>query len=137
MSSVNKVIIIGNLGRDPEIRRTEGGSAITNLNIATTEKWKNKDGDQQEHTEWHRVVLFGRTAEVAAEYLKKGGSAYVEGRLRTRKWVDKDAVEKYTTEIIGDTIQFLGGAGGEKQAGRPSQAAKPAKQQSFDDDIPF
>jgi single-strand DNA-binding protein len=115
MASVNKVILIGNLGRDPETRYTTGGDAITNLNIATSETWKDKSGEKQEKTEWHRVVLFGRQAEVAGEYLKKGRSVYIEGRLQTRKYTDKDGVEKYSTEIVGDRMQLLGsreGAGG-------------------------
>jgi single-strand DNA-binding protein len=108
MASVNKVILIGNLGRDPETRYTTGGDAITNLNIATSEQWKDKSGEKQEKTEWHRVVLFGRQAEIAGEYLKKGRSVYIEGRLQTRKYTDKDGVEKYSTEIVGDRMQLLG-----------------------------
>ena len=108
MASVNKVILLGNLGRDPETRYTTGGDAVTNLNIATSEQWKDKSGEKQERTEWHRVVLFGRQAEVAGEYLKKGRSVYIEGRLQTRKYTDKDGVEKYSTEIVGDRMQLLG-----------------------------
>jgi single-strand DNA-binding protein len=108
MASVNKVILIGNLGRDPETRYTTGGDAIANLNIATSEQWKDKSGEKQEKTEWHRVVLFGRQAEIAGEYLKKGRSVYIEGRLQTRKYTDKDGVEKYSTEIVGDRMQLLG-----------------------------
>lgn len=110
MASVNKVILLGNLGRDPETRYTTGGDAVTNLNIATSEQWKDKSGEKQERTEWHRVVLFGRQAEIAAEYLKKGRSVYIEGRLQTRKYTDKDGVEKYSTEIVGDRMQLIGGA---------------------------
>ncbi len=110
MASVNKVILLGNLGRDPETRYTTDGSAVANLSIATSEQWKDKGGEKQERTEWHRVVLFGRTAEVAGEYLKKGRSVYIEGRLQTRKYTDKDGVEKYSTEIIGDRMQLIGGA---------------------------
>ena len=110
MASVNKVILLGNLGRDPETRYTTGGDAVTNLNIATSEQWKDKSGEKQERTEWHRVVLFGRQAEVAGEYLKKGRSVYIEGRLQTRKYTDKDGVEKYSTEIVGDRMQLIGGA---------------------------
>ncbi|HMA31827.1 MAG TPA: single-stranded DNA-binding protein [Casimicrobiaceae bacterium] len=110
MASVNKVILLGNLGRDPETRYTTDGGAVTTLNIATSEQWKDKSGEKQERTEWHRVVLFGRTAEVAGEYLKKGRSVYVEGRLQTRKYTDKDGVEKYSTEIVGDRMQLIGGA---------------------------
>ncbi len=110
MASVNKVILLGNLGRDPETRYTTGGDAVTNLNIATSEQWKDKSGEKQERTEWHRVVLFGRQAEIAGEYLKKGRSVYIEGRLQTRKYTDKDGVEKYSTEIVGDRMQLIGGA---------------------------
>ncbi len=110
MASVNKVILLGNLGRDPETRYTTGGDAVTNLNIATSENWKDKNGEKQERTEWHRVVLFGRQAEVAGEYLKKGRSVYIEGRLQTRKYTDKDGVEKYSTEIVGDRMQLIGGS---------------------------
>jgi len=119
MASVNKVILLGNLGRDPETRYTTGGDAVTNLRIATTETWKDKSGEKQEKTEWHSVVLFGRQAEIAGEYLKKGRSVYIEGRLQTRKYTDKEGVEKYSTEIVGDRMQLLGsgrdaggGAGG-------------------------
>jgi single-strand DNA-binding protein len=110
MASVNKVILLGNLGRDPETRYTTGGDAVTNLNIATSETWKDKAGEKQEKTEWHRVVLFGRQAEIAGEYLKKGRSVYIEGRLQTRKYTDKDGVEKFATEIVGDRMQLLGSA---------------------------
>ena len=122
MASVNKVILLGNLGRDPETRYTTGGDAVTNLNIATSEQWKDKSGEKQERTEWHRVVLFGRQAEVAGEYLKKGRSVYIEGRLQTRKYTDKDGVEKYSTEIVADRMQLIGGAregGGEADFGAP------------------
>jgi single-strand DNA-binding protein len=115
MASVNKVILIGNLGRDPETRYTTGGDAVTTLNIATSEQWKDKNGEKQERTEWHRVVLFGRQAEIAGEYLKKGRSVYIEGRLQTRKYTDKEGVEKYATEVVGDRMQLLGsreGGGG-------------------------
>ena len=110
MASVNKVILLGNLGRDPETRYTTGGDAVCNLNIATSEQWKDKSGEKQEKTEWHRVVLFGRQAEIAGEYLKKGRSVYIEGRLQTRKYTDKEGVEKYSTEIVGDRMQLIGGA---------------------------
>ena len=166
MASVNKVILIGNLGRDPETRYTTGGDAITNLNIATSEQWKDKSGEKQERTEWHRVVLFGRQAEIAGEYLKKGRSVYIEGRLQTRKYTDKDGVEKYSTEIVGDRMQLLGsreGAGaadgdfGGESGSRPSgggggggsrsgsggggakggAAPKRSNPDDLDDDIPF
>ena len=112
MASVNKVILIGNLGRDPETRYTTGGDAVTNLRIATTDTWKDKSGEKQEKTEWHTVVLFGRQAEIAGEYLKKGRPVYIEGRLQTRKYTDKEGVEKYSTEIVGDRMQLLGGRDG-------------------------
>jgi single-strand DNA-binding protein len=163
MASVNKVILIGNLGRDPETRYTTGGDAVTNLNIATSETWKDKAGEKQEKTEWHRVVLFGRQAEIAGEYLKKGRSVYIEGRLQTKKYTDKDGVEKYSTEIVGDRMQLLGskdGAGGggdaefsgggggggggarRESSGAAAGASKPAgapkkNVDDFDDDIPF
>jgi single-strand DNA-binding protein len=111
MASVNKVILLGNLGRDPETRYTTGGDAVTNLRIATSEQWKDKNGDKQEKTEWHSVVLFGRQAEIAGEYLKKGRSVYIEGRLQTRKYTDKEGVEKYATEVVADRMQLLGSRG--------------------------
>jgi len=113
MASINKVILIGNLGRDPEVRYTANGAAICNITIATSRNWKDKNsGEKMEETEWHRVVFYDRLAEIAGEYLKKGRSVYVEGRLKTRKWQDKDGVEKYTTEIIADNMQLLGGREG-------------------------
>jgi single-strand DNA-binding protein len=163
MASVNKVIIVGNLGRDPEVRYTPNGSAICNFSVATTRSWKNKDsGDKAEETEWHRVVMFDKLAEIAGEYLKKGRSVYIEGRLKTRKWQDKDNVEKTTTEIVATDMQMLGsreGMGGghsESDAGnsgygeRPAPASRPAGGapakapaksstgfDNMDDDIPF
>jgi len=158
MASVNKVILIGNLGRDPEVRYTPGGSAVCNVSIATTRTWKNKEsGEKQEETEWHRVVFFDRLAEIAGEYLKKGRSVYVEGRLRTRKWQDKEGKDNYTTEIFALEMQMLGsregmgaaaGAdehadGGRSSAPAPrSAASKPAAKSAtgfddMDDDIPF
>lgn len=113
MASVNKVIIVGNLGKDPEVRYMPTGGAVCNLRIATTRNWKNRDsGDKMEETEWHSVVLYERQAEIAGEYLKKGRSVYIEGRLKTRKWQDKDGNERYTTEIVGDSMQLLGGREG-------------------------
>ena len=113
MASINKVILIGNLGRDPEVRYSANGSAICNVTIATSRNWKDKtSGEKMEETEWHRVVFYDRLAEIAGEYLKKGRSCYVEGRLKTRKWQDKDGAEKYTTEIIADNMQLLGGRDG-------------------------
>jgi single-strand DNA-binding protein len=158
MASVNKVIIVGNLGRDPETRYMPNGEAVTNVAVATTESWKDKNsGEKKEVTEWHRITFYRKLAEIAGQYLKKGSSVYVEGRLQTRKWTDKDGVERYTTEIIADSMQMLGGrpgAGGgsapmdddygnapaprqSAPAARP--AAKPAASNfsDMDDDIPF
>ncbi|WP_374661481.1 single-stranded DNA-binding protein [Inhella sp.] len=110
MASVNKVIVLGNLGRDPELRYTPSGAAVCNVSVATTRNWKNKDsGERQEETEWHRVVFYDRLAEIAGEYLKKGRPVYVEGRLKTRKWQDKDGRDQYTTEVIAEQMQLLGG----------------------------
>src|SRR5512137_2045929 len=156
MASVNKVILIGNLGRDPETRYTADGAAITNITIATSDRWKDKaSGEMKESTEWHRVAFFGRLAEIAGEYLKKGRPVYVEGRLRTRKWQDKDGQDRYTTEIVAENMQMLGsregmggGApdfeGGSEEPRAPARsapskpAAKPASSMAdMDDDIPF
>ncbi|HEY1284347.1 MAG TPA: single-stranded DNA-binding protein [Steroidobacteraceae bacterium] len=154
---VNKVIIVGNLGADPETRAMPSGSTVANLRIATTENWKDRQtGEQQERTEWHRVVLFGRLGEVAAEYLRKGSQVYIEGSLRTRKWTDKQGTERYSTEIVGNDMQMLGGrggggGGGERSSGgggRPPREegdyAEPSapsgggsRSDDFDDDIPF
>ena len=128
MASINKVILIGNLGKDPEVRYTPNGAAICNITLATTRSWKNKDsGDKVEETEWHRVVFYDRLAEIAGEYLKKGRPVYVEGRLKTRKWQDKEGVDKYTTEIVADNMQLLGGRegmGGEQGGGGGSGASR-------------
>ncbi len=122
MASVNKVILIGNLGRDPEVRYMPSGSAMCTVAIATSRNWKNKEsGERQEETEWHRVVFFDRLAEIAGEYLKKGKSVYVEGRLKTRKWTDKDGIEKYTTEIVAQEMTMLGGRDGGDDMGHASQ----------------
>ena len=161
MASVNKVILIGNLGRDPEVRYTPNGSAVCNVSVATTRNWKNKEsGERQEETEWHRVVFFDRLAEIAGEYLKKGKQVYIEGRLKTRKYTDKDGVEKYATEVVATDMTMLGsregmgggdeggggvGGGYSRPAARPAAsaaAAKPAAKPStgfddMDDDIPF
>ena len=147
---VNKAIIVGNLGRDPEVRYSANGNAIANVTIATTESWKDRQsGERQEKTEWHRVVFFSRLAEIAGEYLKKGSQVYIEARLQTRKWEDRDGNERYTTEIVANEMQMLGGrGGGDSQGGSPpdySQAeAAPAsgsgsggQDGDFDDDIPF
>jgi single-strand DNA-binding protein len=158
MASVNKVIIVGNLGRDPEVRYMPNGDAVATLAVATSETWKDKTtGEKKEQTEWHRISFFGRIAEVCGQYLKKGSSVYVEGSLRTRKYTDKDGVEKYATDIKGDTMKMLGGradGGGEasmddgggyspppqRQAAQPAPRPqqKPAPNFSdMDDDIPF
>jgi len=141
MASVNKAIIIGNLGSDPELRYTAGGQAVANFSVATTEKWRDKDGQNQENTEWHRVVLWARQAEVAKEYLKKGSSVYIEGRIQTRSYEDKDGNKRYTTEIVGQRMQFLGGRGGGGGGtdNGPSEPppAPPGNIDSEDDDLPF
>jgi len=121
MASVNKVILIGNLGRDPELRCTPQGKPVATLSIATTERWTNKSGEKQERTEWHRVVLWGRQAEVANQYLKKGSPCYIEGRITTRSWEDKDKVKRYTTEIEGLTLQLLGSRGDQQTQMPPPQ----------------
>lgn len=116
--SVNKVILVGNLGRDPEVRYSPDGRAMANVSIATTSVWNDRNtGERREDTEWHRIAFFGRQAEVVAQYLKKGSSIYVEGKLKTRKWTDKDGIERYTTEIIADQMQMLGGRGGQSGQG--------------------
>lgn len=127
MASVNRATIIGNLGNDPEIRYSSGGDAIANLSIATTDNWKDKNGDKQEKTEWHRVTMFGKLAEICGEYLKKGSQVYIEGKLQTRKWTDKSNIERYTTEIVADRMQMLGG----------NRKADDSKSDDIDDDIPF
>src|SRR5512132_3142007 len=127
MGSVNKVILVGNLGRDAELRYTPGGAAVATLNLATTEVWNDKSsGQKQEKTEWHRIVLWGKSAESLSEYLTKGKQIYVEGRLQTRKWQDKDGNDKYTTEIRGDRIVLLGGGGGGGMGGGGQRAQRPA-----------
>ena len=151
MASVNKVILIGNLGADPETRYLPSGDAVTNIRIATTDQWKDKSGEKQEHTEWHRIAFFGKLAEIAGEYLKKGSPVYVEGRIRTRKWQDKEGQERYSTEIVADRMQLLGARGGgseamsrEREPATASAGSKPAAQKKgggafdeMDDDIPF
>ena len=152
---VNKVILIGNLGADPETRAMPSGTTVANLRVATSESWRDKQtGEQQERTEWHRVALFGRLAEIAAEYLRKGSQVYIEGSLRTRKWQDKQGNERYSTEIVGNEMQMLGGrSGGAGAAGGATEGAArtgstpaPAfseesgsgsRSEEFDDDIPF
>lgn len=146
MASLNKVMLIGNVGRDPEVRYLPAGDAVANLPLATTDKWKDKDGNQQERTEWHRISFFGRQAEIASEYLKKGSQIYVEGSLTTRKWTDKDGNERYTTEIRADRMQMLGGRGqnSDGESAPAKQQPKPRRQaqstptfSDFEDDIPF
>ena len=151
MASVNKVILVGNLGKDPEVRHMPNGDAVANFSIATTDTWKDKNGMRQERTEWHNISMYRRLAEIAGEYLKKGSSVYVEGRLQTRKWQDKNGQDRYTTEIICDQMQMLGGKSGGGGEGRrddyddspppppvhraPQQAA--SRTEDMDDDIPF
>ena len=150
MGSVNKVILVGNLGRDAELRYTPGGAAVATLNLATTEVWNDKSGQRQEKTEWHRIVLWGKTAETLSEYLLKGRQIYVEGRLQTRQWEDRDGNKRYTTEVRSDRVVLLSGRGegGGAQAGRqhgdeqdqraPTAAAAPAEGAELtEDDIPF
>ena len=149
---INKVILVGNLGADPENRTSQTGNAITNISVATSETWKDKStGQQQERTEWHRVVFFNRLAEIAAEYLRKGSKVYVEGSLRTRKWQDQNGQDRYTTEVVGNEMQMLDSRGmGGDQYGGGTQSAPPPQSQSqpqptssggcfdpVDDDIPF
>ena len=125
MASVNKVILIGNLGADPETRYLPSGDAVTNIRVATTEKWRDKGGEQQEHTEWHRIAFFGKLAEIAGEYLKKGSPVYVEGRIRTRKWQDKEGQDRYSTEIVADRMQLLGSRGGGGGGDGPREPREP------------
>jgi single-strand DNA-binding protein len=151
---VNKVILVGHLGKDPEVRYAPNGGAVANITLATSESWKDKaTGEKQERTEWHRVVFFGKLAEIAGEYLKKGAQIYVEGRLQTRKWQDKEGKDRYTTEVVGGEMQMLGsrsGAGGSSdesfsqdsytETAKPRGAAKGGSADipnDFDDDIPF
>ena len=158
MAGINKAIIVGNLGKDPEVRYANNGSAIASITVATSEQWKDKStGEKQEKTEWHRISAFGRLAEIMGEYLKKGSQVYIEGRIQTRKWQDKSGQDRYTTEIIANELQMLGSRGGgggsmgggapqsdfnqdvpQQQAAAPSSApAAPAPSNDFDDDIPF
>ncbi|MDH4107568.1 MAG: single-stranded DNA-binding protein [Gammaproteobacteria bacterium] len=151
---INKVILVGNLGADPETRYMPSGGAVTNLSLATSESWKDKQtGEQKDRTEWHKVAMFGRLAEIAAEYLRKGSQVYIEGKLRTRKWQDKDGNDRWTTEIVADEMQMLGARGGSAGGGPaggggrgsddsygpgPSAPSGPSGPSGdFDDDIPF
>jgi single-strand DNA-binding protein len=136
MSGVNKVIILGNVGKDPEARVMPSGQAVANLSVATSEKFKDKEtGEKREITEWHKVAAFGRLAEIINEYVHKGSKIYIEGKLRTRKWTDKEGKDRYSTEIIADQIQLLDGKLEDRPA--PKVAAKPAQADEFDDDIAF
>lgn len=145
MASVNKVILIGNLGQDPELRYTQGGKAVASFSIATTERFSSRDGDRQERTEWHRIVTWERTAENCARFLSKGRSCYVEGRLQTREWEDKEGIKRRTTEVVAQTVQFLGGPRGDADAGEdpsgPQTEGPPAEStpggEAPPDDIPF
>jgi single-strand DNA-binding protein len=135
MAGVNKVILLGRLGADPEIRYTSNGTAVANFRMATSERWNNPNGEKEERTEWHRIVAFGKLGEICGEYLAKGKQVYIEGRLQTRTWEDRDKNQRTTTEIIATVMQMLGSAGGGKAPDKeePSFAEEPAK----DDDIPF
>jgi len=152
MAGVNKAIILGNLGADPEIRYTSGGQAVSDLRIATSRRWQNKDGGQQEDTQWHRVVVWGKQAEMCKEYLSKGRQVYIEGRIQTRAWDDKEGIKRYTTEIVAQTVQFVGNRGdsnrssggsfgGGSQGGNNSggipDAVAPSGPSFSDDEIPF
>jgi len=154
MASINKVILIGNLGADPEMRYMPSGEAVANLRVATTDKYKDRNGETQEATEWHRVSFFGRTAEVCGEYLKKGSQVYIEGSIRTRKWQDQGGQDRYSTEIRGDRMQMLGGRsggsaswGGDEGMSAPAPQSAPSRRpaapapaggyEALDDDIPF
>ena len=141
---INKVILVGNLGADPETRYMPSGGAVTNINVATSRSWRDREtGDQQERTEWHRVVFFSRLAEIAGEYLRKGRQVYIEGELRTRKWQDRDGNDRYTTEIVANEMQMLGGRSDAAPPARPpargvpDQPAASAGADDLDDDIPF
>ena len=140
MAGVNKVILIGNLGKDPELRYTPGGQAVASFSLATGEKWRDKDGNLQDRTEWHNIVVWGRMAENAKEYLSKGRPVYIEGRIQTRSWDDKDGNKRYTTEIVTQRMQFLGGRGDQGAspgAPPPEEAPQPADLAGEDDDLPF
>ena len=128
--SVNKVVLVGHLGADPESRFTPSGVAVTTFNMATNESWKNKEGEYEDRTEWHRIVLYGKAAETASKYMKKGQLTYVEGRIRTRSWEDKEGMTRYTTEVLGDRFTMLGRKG-------ENQSAAPVEASGDDDDLPF
>lgn len=139
MASVNKVILLGNLGKDPEIKYMSNGEAVANIALATTEAWKDKNGEKKEKTDWHRIVFYRKLAEIVGEYCKKGKSIYVEGRLETRKWQDKSGQDRYTTEIIATDMKLLGGKPSDAQESRPSQKTQNTGTGFYDmeDDIPF
>ncbi len=140
MAGVNKVILIGNLGKDPELRYTPGNQAVATFSLATSEKWKDKEGVQQDKTEWHNIVLWGRQAEIAKEYLAKGKQVYIEGRIQTRSWDDKDGNKRYTTEIVGQRMQFLGQKGDSGSGGGtppPPEAPQGGDMTDEGDDLPF
>ena len=141
---INKVILVGHLGQDPEVKYMPSGGAVANVSVATSDQWKDKQsGETKDRTEWHRVVFFNRTAEVVGEYLKKGSQVYIEGRLQTRKWQNKDGQDMYTTEIVANDMQMLGGKGSAPEQGQQQQSYKPPQQKApmpaddFSDDIPF
>ena len=137
MASVNKVILIGNLGRDPELRYTQGGQAVANFSVATSERYNDKSGNPQERTEWHRIVVWGKQAENCSQYLSKGRSCYVEGSLRTNEWEDKEGNKRSTTEVVAQRVQFLGGPGGGGQRGGAARNSDPGTGGPPADDIPF
>ena len=139
---INKVIVVGNLGADPDARYMPNGNAVTNISVATTDSWKDKEsGERQEKTEWHRVVFFGRLAEIVSEYLKKGSQVYVEGRLQTRKWEDKEGNDRWTTEIVANEMQMLGerisSSSNSNNSNTPKNSSSEFASDDFDDDIPF
>lgn len=134
MASVNKVIVLGNLGKDPDLRHLPNGDAVCNFSLATTESWKDKEGNKQDKTEWHNIVIFRKLAEIAGEYLKKGRPVYIEGRLQTRKWQDKEGKDRYTTEIVADQMQMLGSRDEAKEVAKTSA---PANFEDMESDIPF
>ncbi len=143
MASVNKVILVGNLGRDPELRYTQNGQAVANFSVATTDRWNSKEGQREERTEWHRIVAWGKTAELCAQYLSKGRSVYIEGRIQSREWEDREGQKRNTTEIVAQTVQFLGGRGGSGGGGMPDDGGRGGMSGGGEppppsgDDIPF
>lgn len=137
MASVNKVILIGNLGRDPELRYTPGGQAVASFPIATTSRWRDRNGQNQERTDWHNIVAWGRNAEIANEYLKKGSPVYIEGRLQTRSWEDRDGNKRYTTEIVTRQMQLLGRPAPEEGEAPPPEPEMPEAPSGGEDDLPF